>query len=185
MLDNDETNIPRTIFHTVLESNLSASEKQVPRVTDEAFVMVVAGGETTARAISNTLFHLLSNPGWKGRVVAEIDQVMPEPATLPHVSVLEQLPLLTAVIKECLRVTTLVSNRVQLLDPAGELSYRQWTIPRGTPVSMSVASIHHDLSIFRDPNVFDPNRFLGEEAKIANKYYYPFLTGSRACLGMK
>ena len=180
-----EEDQPRTVFHVVLDSSLPPSEKTVNRITDEAFVMIVAGGETTARTLTNALYHLLANPDWKDLVIKEIDTVMPDPNILCNCAQLEQLPVLTAAIKETLRVSTPVTNRVQVLDPAHELNYRQWTIPKGTPIGMSVPGIHLDASIFRDPYTFNPGRFLGEQGKLASKYYMPFHRGYRSCLGMK
>lgn len=53
---------PRTIFHGILASNLPPAEKSMQRMADEAFVLVVAGGETTARVATVTLAHLLQQP---------------------------------------------------------------------------------------------------------------------------
>ncbi|KAJ9606419.1 hypothetical protein H2200_009380 [Cladophialophora chaetospira] len=182
---DDETVPYRTIFQTVLESNLPPSEKTVERITDEAFVFVVAGGDTTARGLTNALFYLLTHPEWKHKLQEEIDQVMPDPKSLPSSTVLEKLPILSAVVTETLRIGAQVTNRVQVLDPANELFYQDWTIPKSTPISMSVNAIHSDPTIYRDPSAFNPGRFLGEEAIVANKYYMPFHRGYRSCLGMK
>ena len=182
---NEDEKAPRTIFQAVLESSLPASEKTVDRITDEAFVMIVAGGETTAKTLTNTLYHLLANPAWKDKVVQEIDAVMPDLNVLPSSAELEQLPILTAAIREALRISAPVTNRVQVLDPAHELTYRQWTIPKATPISMSIPAIHLDAEIFREPHMFSPARFLGENGKLASRYYMPFHRGYRSCLGMK
>jgi cytochrome P450 len=72
-----------------------------------------------------------------------------------------------------------------VLDDTHDLNYREWTIPKNTPIAMSIPGIHLDGTIFRDPYNFDPARFLGEEGKLANKYYMPFHRGYRSCLGMK
>ncbi len=181
----DEPTLHRTLFKTVLESSLPSSEKTVDRITDEAFVMIVAGGDTTARALTNAMYYLLAHPEWLHKLRTEIDQVMPDPGSLPSSTELEKLPILSAVVKETLRAGAQVTNRVQVLDPVNELTYQAWTIPKGTPISMSVIAIHHDPGLYRDPSAFDPGRFLGEEAKVANKYYMPFHRGFRSCLGMK
>ncbi|KIW19962.1 hypothetical protein PV08_00537 [Exophiala spinifera] len=180
----DRAATPRTIFHTVLDSSLPAEEKTVQRITDEAYVMVVAGGETTAKTLTNVMFHLLANPEWLARVRDEVDSVMPDREVLPHYGVFEQLPYLSACIKETLRISAPVTNRVQVLDAEHELVYNEWVIPKETPVSMSVVAVHMDSRIFKDPYTFDPSRFLGEQAKISNAYYMPFHRGSRNCLGM-
>lgn len=184
--DPDPDNVARTIFHTVLDSSLPASEKAVDRITDEAFVMVVAGGETTAKTLTNAVFHLLDNPQWLDRVLAELDQVMPDSSVLAPYTQLEHLPVLTAAIKETLRISAPVTNRVQVLDPEHQLMYKDWAIPRGTSMSMSVPGIHLDPDVFPEPYVFNPARWLDEEtAKHANQYYMPFHRGYRNCIGQK
>ena len=183
---DDEQEASRTIFETILASSLLAQEKTVDRLTDEAFVMVVAGGETTAKTLTNAVYHVLANAEWLKAVVEEIDQVMPDTKKLPLWSELERLPILTAVIKETLRVSAPVTNRVQVFDPEQVLMFDGWTIPPGTPLSMSIPAIHLDSRIYQDPYTFRPERFLGspEEAKQASKYYMPFHRGFRSCLGM-
>ena len=50
---------------------------------------------------------------------------------------------------------------------------------------MSTSSwfIHHDPSIFPEPDVFKPERWEGEEVKELEKYLVPFSKGVRMCLG--
>jgi cytochrome P450 len=177
----------RTIFQTVLDSPLPASEKTVDRITDEAFVMVVAGGETTARALTNAVFHLLANPSWLAKVRAELDAVMPDPSKIASHAELEACPALSAAIKETLRISSPVTNRVQVLDPEQTLVFGEWVVPVGTPVSMSVPAIHLDPELYPEPHVFDPGRFIGEgeAARRANQFYMPFHRGTRNCVGQK
>ena len=178
----------RTIFETILTSSLPPLEKAVDRLTDEAFVMTVAGGETTAKSLTNAVYHLLANPDWLKLVVAEIDRAMPDVERLPSTSELELLPILTAAIKETLRVSAPVTNRVQVLDSEQILMFGEWTIPPGTPMSKSIPAIHLSPRIYKEPMVFNPGRFLlehssEEEVRHANKYYMPFHRGFRSCLG--
>jgi cytochrome P450 len=177
----------RTIFQTVLDSNLPPAEKTVERITDEAFVMVVAGGETTARALTNAVYHLLANPSWLRKIQRELDEVMFDPAKLASYAELEACPTLAAAIKETLRVSAPVTNRVQVLDPEHQLVFDKWAIPIGTPVSMSVPAIHLDPKLYPEPHTFNPGRFIGdtEEVQRANQYYMPFHRGTRNCVGQK
>ena len=50
-------------------------------------------------------------------------------------------------------------------------------------MSTSAWFVHHDTSIFPDPDVFKPERWQGEQAKELNKYLVPFSKGPRMCLG--
>lgn len=187
-VDDSELHPSRTIFETILRSSLPPAEKTVERLTDEAFVMVVAGGETTAKVLSNTLFHLLANPDWKRQVLEELEKVMPDVNKLPTWNELEKLPVLTASIKETLRMSAPVTNRVQLLDSERPLTFGDWIVPPGTPMSMSIPALHLDPTLYPDPNTFNPGRFLpkhssAEAVQLANKYYMPFQRGARNCLG--
>lgn len=176
----------KNIFTTILNAEIPPAEKTAERLNDEGFVMVVAGGETTARALTNIIYYLFTYPEWLAEVRAEVDKVMPEVNSLPSSSVIEhQCPTLVASVKEVLRVLPAVTNRLQLYDERSAIQYNDWIIPAGTPISMSVSQVHHDPNIFKNPLEFNPGRWLGPEASRLNHYYVPFHKGSRSCLGLK
>jgi cytochrome P450 len=50
-------------------------------------------------------------------------------------------------------------------------------------VSAPAWFVHHDQSIFPEPDVFKPERWEGEQAKQLEKYLVPFSKGPRMCLG--
>lgn len=52
-----------------------------------------------------------------------------------------------------------------------------------TSVSMSAYVIHHQESIFKDHNVYKPERWLGEEGKALQPFIIPFSTGARGWIG--
>ncbi|KAF2228164.1 putative cytochrome P450 [Elsinoe ampelina] len=174
---------PRTVFEAVLNSDLPAEEKTIARVSDEALVLVIAGGETTAQSLTNLIFHLLANPINMRQVRAELDVVMPDPTILADWSVLERLPYLHASVKETLRISSLITNRPQMVVRDDDLTYGDWQLPAGTTVSMSIPAIHLDPNIFVDPRKFMPSRWLDEGAKRLDEYFLPFSRGSRACVG--
>jgi cytochrome P450 len=92
----------------------------------------------------------------------------------------------TAVIKESSRVTPLVVSRLPLVAPRDALSYGKWTIPPGTPVSMSLGDILLDGSIFELPLEFRPERWLVNDLNriTMNRFHVPFGRGSRMCIGL-
>lgn len=100
----------------------------------------------------------------------------------PTWSQLEQLPYLTAVITEALRIGYGVSHRLQRLFPNTVLQYKDYAIPTMTPVSMTTVLIHDDPSLFPDPRTFKPERFL--ESPHLKRYLVPFSRGSRQCAGL-
>ncbi|KAL9042704.1 MAG: hypothetical protein Q9180_000406 [Flavoplaca navasiana] len=86
----------RNLFQCLLESkHLSSMEKKRDRITQEAFVVLVAGSETTARMLTSTIYHLLANSKTAlARLKEELASELGD--TNPRVSVkeLEQLPWL-------------------------------------------------------------------------------------------
>jgi cytochrome P450 len=48
---------------------------------------------------------------------------------------------------------------------------------------MSAYVVHHDESIFKNHNVYQPERWLGEKGKSLQSYFIPFSTEARGCIG--
>ncbi|CAG0919871.1 unnamed protein product [Notodromas monacha] len=57
-------------------------------------------------------------------------------------------------------------------------------IDKGTIVTTALYAIHHDPKNFKNPEIFYPERFLGEDGNlIKNPKIMPFQAGKRQCLG--
>lgn len=173
-----------TIFHELLESDLPPSEKGVQRLGDEAQTILGAGLETTAWALTVATFHILDNPSILKKLRHEIEQVMRDPYDRVEWQQLEKLPYLTGCIQEALRLSYGVTARHPRVSNQAPLRYKEWLIPRGTPVSMSTIDIHHDEKIFPDSHKFIPERWV-ENGQFLNRYMVAFGKDARSCLGIK
>jgi cytochrome P450 len=109
---------------------------------------------------------------------------------------LEQLPYLSAVILEGLRLSYGAAGRTPRVAPDDTLIYEgkfgdkpvRYVIPPGTPIGMSCALIHMNKDIFPEPDEFRPERWLtenGTRRKGLDGYLFSFGKGTRQCLGMK
>lgn len=87
-----------TIFNSILSSSsLSPEEKSTNRIAQEGFVIVVAGGETTARVLTMITFHLLANrDSALLRLRKELTAAMPDESARVDIKTLEQLPWLVS-----------------------------------------------------------------------------------------
>ena len=87
------------LFHCILSSsNLSAAEKDYRRIAQEAFVAIVAGGETTGRVLATGTFHILANRACVlPQLRLELRSIMPDPSTRPTLKELERLPWLVRI----------------------------------------------------------------------------------------
>ncbi|KAK3080075.1 hypothetical protein LTS18_003201, partial [Coniosporium uncinatum] len=74
------------------------------------------------------------------------------------------------------------------ISPDLPLHYGDWTIPPGTPVSMTQMFIHDDASIFTSPKRFLPERWVGEiegqDPAELRRFLVPFSRGTRQCVGI-
>ncbi|ETI29327.1 hypothetical protein G647_01780 [Cladophialophora carrionii CBS 160.54] len=180
-----------TLIHEILRSDLSYAEKSPARVYQDVQATVTAGTLATASALSYTLFSLLSHPRLLQRLRTELHAAMPNPTVLPSLAVLEQLPFLTACIKEGLRLSIGASSRLQRIDPVNPIVFTAdrtegksctYVLPAGTPLSMTGLLVHFDRDTFPNPGAFDPDRWLGSSTP--DRYLVAFSKGTRQCVGI-
>lgn len=166
-----------------MQSNLPEVEKATGRLAEEAVLLVGAGTHTTSWCLTVIAFHLLANPALLRRLKEELVSVHPRPDSKPSLQELESLPFLTGVLKEGLRLGYGASARSARIAPDASLRCGKWTIPPGTPVSMTIPLTHHDERIFPDSDMFRPDRWLEDGANRLDKYLVSFSKGSRVCVG--
>lgn len=172
-----------TIFHALLGSDLPPSEKSETRLIEEGIVIIGAGSHTTAWALTVSTFHILSNPAILQNLKEEFQTNKNDGQNLT-LQQLEKLPYLTAVIKEGLRLSYGTSVRLPRSAPDTALRFKDWVIPKGTPVSMSTVLQHENETIFPEPRSFKPERWLDDRSGKLDKYLVSFGGGSRICLGI-
>jgi cytochrome P450 len=140
-------------------------------------VIFAAGHETSANALTWTLFLLSQHPQVAADLLDELESVLQgAPLTVEK---LQQLPLLERVVKESLRVLPPVPWNARVTSQPTSLG--GYELPTGTEVFVSIYHTHHMPEIFPNPEKFDPKRW---ELKEPTMYEYnPFSAGSRICIG--
>jgi cytochrome P450 len=186
--DVSESTIHQTIFSEVLQSDLPPQEKTIERMADEAQTILGGGIETTTWALSIASFHIINTPSILSRLREELLPVLPFPTSEPDWQKLEKLPYLTACIQEAVRLSYGISHRNPRVSRTA-LEYKTWVIPAGTPVSMTVADVHHDEELFPDSYSYVPERWLDNprtrDGSSLSRYFVAFGKDARSCLGVK
>ncbi|CAF9935909.1 MAG: hypothetical protein ALECFALPRED_006634 [Alectoria fallacina] len=174
-----------TVFHSLRDDDdLPLSEKSLPRLVMEAKSLVGAGTLTSAHMLSMTTYHVLMNPPILSKLMAELEEAIPDVSIPCSLQNLEQIPYLGAVINEGLRISYGSVHRLQRVHPDTALNFRDWTIPPGTPVGMSSVHMHNDPAMFPEPRKFDPSRWMGPEKDLRQRNLFNFGRGTRQCVGM-
>lgn len=154
---------------------------------DEILTTVSAGDDTTGIANMVTIFNIVNNPKVHARLLAELKTVMPRLDSQPPYLELEQLPYLSAVIKEGLRYSSPAASRTPRLVPPGGVTLPDGRfVPAGTRIGMAIYHIHYNDDIFENPRKFDPDRWMKPAEEIATqlKFMVAFSRGTRSCLGI-
>lgn len=160
-----------------------------PALTDEQLlahvnILLVAGHETTTTLGAWLLYLLASHPAYGARVDAELsDRLGPGDAPLTA-DAIRGLPVLANAVREAGRLQSPV-----LLLPRGvvrDFALGGYTVPAGTMAFLAIGAGHRLPTVFADPDVFDPDRFLPprEEDKRHPYALATFGGGPRICIGI-
>ena len=118
------------------------------------------------------------------RLYDELKAAIPDLSNPPPLTELEQLPYLSAVVQEGLRLCEPVTHRLIRQFPDKTFNCHGYVIPAGTTVGMTTLLTHHNEEIFPEPRTFRPERWLGEGKRLLERYLVAFNRGTRVCLGM-
>jgi len=97
----------------------------------------------------------------------------------------EELPFLSAFIHEVNRHSSFVSLTIPHLT-IDDVSLGGYKIPKETLIFVNQYSANHDSSEWKNPDVFDPSRFLDHNGNIdanLSRKYLIFSLGARRCPG--
>ena len=179
----------RTIFEEVLESDLPPSEKQPERLGDEAQTVIGAGLVTTAWALAHATFYILNQPETLRKLQQELRTALPDPTTPVDWVKLEECKYLGGCVKEAIRMSYGVTARLPRISPDKVIKYKDWEIPAGTPVSMTIVDVHNDEDVYPDSQKFLPERWVSNPRALngepLDRYLVSFGKGPRQCLGIK
>lgn len=166
---------------TATDSEGDASLLSDTQVRDQLMTTFMAGHETTASGLTWAGWVLASHPEVAEKATREIDAVLQ--GRVPDFSDLARLPFLGQMIKETLRMYSPAPG-VFMRRATADVQIGQWLVPKGSLVSILSTLPQRDPRWFDEPNIFDPERFAPDAAKLIPRgAYFPFGTGPRVCIG--
>ncbi|KAG7158439.1 Cytochrome P450 4c3-like 3 [Homarus americanus] len=171
-----------------LNTNTAHHDQETPGITDEDIrqevdTFLFAGHDTTASAINWALYLLGHHPEIQARVQEELDGIFGDSDRPVTMADLREMKYLENCIKETLRMYPPQEEQSRTNATVHKYNF---LIPAGTTVSVMSYSLHRDPEQFPDPEKFDPDRFLPENARKRHPFaYVPFSAGPRNCIGQK
>jgi len=148
---------------------------------NEAIVMFMAGHETTANSLAWCWYLLDKYPEAMEKVQQEVDEVLA--GRLPTLEDIEKLYYTRAVFEEAMRLyppVPLLSRQARHASKIQGISVEADAIILVVPWLL-----HRHEKYWKNPDAFQPERFLPGAAKPDKFTYIPFSVGHRVCLGKR
>ncbi|PUU77174.1 cytochrome P450 [Tuber borchii] len=155
----------------------------------EANVLMIAGSDTTATAMSAAMFYLCRNPQTLETLKNEIRSTFANKEQIVVGKELSDCRYLKACIDEAMRLAPPVPGLLPREVTAKEgIEIDGVYIPEGTVAGTPIYALHHNPAYFPDPFSFKPERWLStctpeEEVEAAQSAFTPFSIGPRGCIG--
>uniref|UniRef100_A0A8D8U0I8 Cytochrome P450 4C1 n=2 Tax=Cacopsylla melanoneura TaxID=428564 RepID=A0A8D8U0I8_9HEMI len=167
------------------ESEKSETPLTNEEIREEVDTFMFEGFDTTAMAISWSLFLLGSHPEYQDNVYAELESIFGDDYDRPITSRdCAQMKYLERVIKEALRLFPSVPSIGRMMEE--DMQVGEYLIPTGAVVILHILDVHRCEDQFPQPAVFQPDNFLSENMQKRHVYsYIPFSAGPRNCIGQK
>jgi cytochrome P450 len=165
------------------------------QVAEYANTNVSAGSDTTAIALRELVYRLLTNPDRYWVFMEELKAVLrarsqddeagyDRPITWAEGN---GMPYFQALIKECLRVHPALGQLVPRDVPEGGIELCGKFLPAGTVVGCNAWTVHRDKNFYgEDADEFRPERWLDEDkerVRALENASFAFGGGPRVCIG--
>lgn len=172
-LDPNRIDILSLLIEAKDENGEGMSNEQLH---DELMLLLFAGHETTALAMSWALYWTHYHPWVKEKLLAELDSL----ADFNDPMSIYKLPYLTAVCNETLRIysVAMLTFPREVVEPVELLGYK---LKPGTVILGCIYLTHQREDLYPEAKKFKPERFL--ERQYSPYEFIPFGGGVRRCIG--
>ncbi|KYM76793.1 Cytochrome P450 9e2 [Atta colombica] len=159
----DENGIVRPdMLQLMMETRELSSDDMVA----QAFVFFFAGFDSTSTLMSFAAHELAINQDIQDKLRKEIDQVLEETNGQVPYEAINGMEYLDAVINEALRMypIAVAMDRICAKDfelPPALPGLKPFVVKKGQGIWIPAYGLQHDPNYFKEPEKFDPERFLG------------------------
>lgn len=171
----------KDILQSLLETSdpVDGSVYTLEELVDQVAMLFLAGHETSASALSWSLFLLSKCPEIQEKLHKETYELLGD--RQPEFKDIPRHRQIRNVFRETMRI----------YPPVGFLTFRKATggqklqkknVPDGSPIVISPWLVHRHRELWDRPNEFDPDRFEGGLSQ-PQCAYIPFGQGPRICIG--
>ncbi|KAK4643845.1 hypothetical protein QC761_404580 [Podospora bellae-mahoneyi] len=162
---------------------------KIEEMAMNARLLIMAGSETTATALSATTYYLATYPRVQTRLAEEVRGQFKSEDEINFFSV-NRLTYMLAVLDEAMRLFPPVPANLPRKAAKGGDVILGWQIPENTGLEIWPWAVNHLSRNFTEPDKFIPERWLGGDSfegiafdKSRHSALQPFSVGPRNCIG--
>jgi len=186
------------VFKDMLQSIMKAREELVlnnETTVKEKFTeldiiantisIFLVNAESVTVAISLCLYELALNEDIQDNLRKEINSAKIKYNGKFTSEFLAELTYLKSVVDEVLRKYSIISSVIRVATEDYDVPGETLIIKKGQKILIPMYSIHNDPKYYPNPNIFNPERFTGEDkSKRKHITFFPFGKGPRHCIGV-
>lgn len=177
----------KDFIRLLMEASADLTETEI---ADQVILFFVAGYDTSATTLCHIAYCLALNPEVQERLHREVQDFHSRNQKGNYLEEMNSLEYLDAVIKESLRYLPSVPRmeRRSSRDCRLETEKGSLFIPKDTMIIIPIYTLGHDEQYFKEPEKFNPDRFLiknSDEEPMMNQVFLPFAAGPRSCIGQR
>ncbi|KAI9293177.1 cytochrome P450 [Neoconidiobolus thromboides FSU 785] len=160
---------------------------------DDAVIFFVAGHDTTANTLAFIMYYLSKHQDIQQKAREEVIRVMGKRTGPPSLEEQKEMHYLLAIIYEAMRLKPTVGQLFRVTNNEIELE-SGFILKPNQVVSINLYAMLHDPNYWKEPNEFNPDRFIKETLvdnqpsyefdKSATKAWFAFGGGPRSCIGL-
>ena len=180
-----DAEVKNTMLDTLLtmkdQSGIGMSDEEIK---DQFTIIIAAALDTAVSSLCWALFELARHEDVQDKCRQEVDVLVSEIGSLEALDSdhMVKLKYLTWTLHETMRMYPQAVSVVRETDR--EITIDGVRIPAGAPVDLGIYDVHHNPTVWPEPETFDPERFSPERRpKNLQFAFFPFGSGSFACPG--
>ena len=165
--DNDRNDF----MDSLMKTHGTANEVSKGEMVSNAYILLIAGSETTATALAAATYGLLVTPRALDRATKEVrSKFQSEDDISFSTASVQQLPYTHACLQEALRLHPPVPGPTSRVTVQSCSTIAGYTVPKGTTVGLHQSSAYVDDRNFQNAKEFVPERWLDENKANGGKY---------------
>lgn len=173
---NEKKFTDKGLLNTLLNNNYSKKH-----IRNELIVHLGAATETVAVVEIWTMYLLCKNQNFLTQAIEEVQKSVNSDGKIDANSI-SKLVFLEQCIKESMRLYP--PSHALVRDAINPVTINGIKIKKGDSFYISVFGIHRNEKYYKNPEIFNPNRFsIENEDQIIAQSYLPFGLGKHTCIG--